>query len=117
MGDQNQESLVYKKLLGIEPPKNYYELLGITPYETDQDAISNAADRQMGYLKQHESGQDGQTVTTILNQVSTARVTLLNKWQKTRYDTQIQQETAVAFGEPIITATQQPYTPKKLTIH
>ena len=50
----------YRKWLGIPPkdqPPNYYRLLSLELYESDLDVIEGAADRQMGFVRQYQSGE------------------------------------------------------------
>jgi hypothetical protein len=51
----------YHKWLGIvsqDQPPNHYRLLGIELYESDSDVIDGAADRQMSFIRQYQSGSE-----------------------------------------------------------
>jgi hypothetical protein len=47
-------------------------------FESDADVISNAADQRMGLLKTFANGAQGSVAEDLLNEVSRARVCLLN---------------------------------------
>ena len=82
----------YRVWLSIPPeeqPANYYRLLGVEMFESDDDVISNAADRQMIHVRTFLSGQYSEQAQRILNELATAQVTLLNKTKKVKYDSQL----------------------------
>ncbi len=79
----------YYEWLGIslgEQPPNHYRLLGVNLFEPSGDVISNAADQRMTFLQAKRHGQNGMDVERLLNEVSAARVCLLNPDNKTTYD-------------------------------
>ena len=79
----------YFKWLGIpaeHQPPDYYRLLGIPHFTSDPDAIENAADQRMAHVRTFHGGAHRDASQTILNEISTARVTLLNKAKKHSYD-------------------------------
>lgn len=85
----------YYKWLGIPPeeqPPNHYRLLGLRVFESDLDVIDAAANRQMGYVRQCATGEHGEASQTLLNELSAARVTLLNPDKKTAYDAKLRRE-------------------------
>lgn len=85
----------YRKWLGIPPseqPPNHYRLLGIGLYETDKDVISNAADRQMAHIRTFQTGKHSELSQQILNELSAARVTLLDAKQRAAYDEKLHAE-------------------------
>jgi len=82
----------YYKWLGIPPkdqPPHYYRLLGIELFEPDRDVIDAAANRLMGYLKELAAGDDALHSQKLLNEISRARLCLLNKGKKTAYDQEL----------------------------
>ncbi|MDO4582634.1 MAG: hypothetical protein Q4D62_00890 [Planctomycetia bacterium] len=82
----------YRIWLGISPaeqPPNHYRLLGIPLFETDPQVISNAADRQMAHVRTFQSGQYSEQSQKILNELSAARVILLDAAKRTAYDQQL----------------------------
>jgi hypothetical protein len=86
----------YYKWLGIPPrdqPPNYYRLLGIELFESDRDVIDAAANRVMSYLKDLAVGDDAQHSQKLLNEVSRARLCLLNRQKKVEYDTELRAKT------------------------
>jgi hypothetical protein len=79
----------YHKWLGIPPeqqPASYYRLLGITEYESDLDVIESAAERQMIYLRTFQTGPNYELAERLLNEVSEARVWLMDEQAKVKYD-------------------------------
>ncbi len=82
----------YYKWLGISPeeqPADNYRLLGVRRYEDNLDAIENAADQRMAHLRSLQSGKHNEQAQRILNELSAARVCLLNPGKKATYDAQI----------------------------
>jgi len=87
----------YRIWLGIPPqeqPANHYRLLGIGLFESDPDVISNAADRQMVHLRSFQSGKRSELSQQILNELSAARVCLLDTQKKVQYDAQLRAKLA-----------------------
>lgn len=87
----------YRKWLGIPPkdqPPHFYRLLGIDPFESDPDVISAAADGRMAQLKTVQAGRYSDLSQKLLNEIATARVTLLNAEKKAAYDAQLRAELA-----------------------
>ena len=78
----------YHRWLGIPPekqPANHYRMLGLTQFESDVEAIRDAAERQMAHvrlraLKHPELSQ------RILNELAAAKVCLLDPEKKAAYD-------------------------------
>ena len=79
----------YHKWLGIPPgdqPPNHYRLLGVVPFEADPEAIGNAADLRMGFVRTFQVGQHSLLSQQILNEIAAARICLLNPQKKASYD-------------------------------
>lgn len=79
----------YYEWLGIPPkdqPPHHYRLLSLDLYENNRTAIDAAANRLMAYLQELSNGEDAEMAQQILNEVSTARVCLLNQKRKAIYD-------------------------------
>ena len=102
----------YHKLLGIPKeatPPDHYTLLGLTLFETDPEAISNAADARMMFLRSFQTGKYAEVVQKVLNEVSAARVCLLNETDRLAYDVTLRARlpktpvlvTPVAMGMPV----------------
>jgi len=92
----------YRKWLGIPPkdrppnglPPNHYRLLSLELFEEDGDAISNAADRQMAHVRTFQAGEHSALSQKLLNELSAARVCLLNRERKAEYDAVLRREFA-----------------------
>ncbi len=79
----------YEEWLAIAPeerPPTLYRLLGLRPLEDNRNTIINAAKRRVAHLRQFASDEHGDEVRKLLNQVSSARITLLNRKKKVEYD-------------------------------
>src|SRR3569623_558708 len=82
----------YYTWLGIPPheqPANHYRLLGISLFESNDEVISNEADRLMLHLRAFQSGKRSRESQQLLNEISAARVCLLNPATKAQYDAQL----------------------------
>ncbi len=83
----------YLKWLGIAPedqPPNHYRLLGVPLFIDDADVIENAADRQMTHLRSFQSGKNAALSQKLLNEISAAKVCLLDAAKREAYDKQLQ---------------------------
>jgi hypothetical protein len=83
----------YYEWLGIPPkdqPPNHYRLLGIELFEANPNVIDAAANRQMGFVKEYQTGPDCELSQHLLNELSAARLCLLNPANKAIYDSQLQ---------------------------
>lgn len=82
----------YHKWLGIpkeQRPPTFYQLLGISPRETDSEVIEEAAIRQTTHLRGYQMGPHAQECTRLLNEVAQARTTLLNPGLRRDYDARL----------------------------
>ncbi len=71
----------YRKWLGIpetDRPPTHYQLLGIAPHERDREVIEGASLRQSAYVRNFQKGAHGEHATRLLNEISAARVCLLD---------------------------------------
>ena len=85
----------YYKWLGIPEtarPVSKYRLLAIEDFESDREVISASAERQTVYLRTMQAGEHAVLVAELLNEVSRARVTLLNADQKAEYDEELRRQ-------------------------
>ena len=85
----------YWKWLGIDPeqqPADHYQLLGIRRFEDDDDVIENAAVRQMAHVRTFQGGQHAELSQQLLNELSAARICLLNLDQKQAYDEELESQ-------------------------
>lgn len=82
----------YRKWLGIPPkdqPPNHYRLLGIAHFEDDPDVIENAATRQIVHVRTYQSGKHSADSQRILNELTAAKLCLLQEGKKAAYDGQL----------------------------
>lgn len=79
----------YRKWLGIpeaDQPPHHYRLLGVGLFEDDADTIATAADRQMAHIRTFQIGAHSALSQKLLNELSAARLTLLDEKKKAAYD-------------------------------
>lgn len=101
----------YYKWLAIPPeeqPPHHYRLLGLRPFETDADVIANAADQRMTHVRTFQSGKNAAHSQKILNEISTAKVCLLNPARKADYDKQLRARLAAAHAPTAPPAAPSP---------
>ncbi len=87
----------YHCWLGIPPseqPADHYRLLGLERFEANADVIQHAADRQMAHVRGHQLGQYAALSQKLLNELSAARVCLLDLNKKAAYDTRLRSRSA-----------------------
>jgi WD40 repeat protein/tetratricopeptide (TPR) repeat protein len=99
---------VYHKWLGIPPseqPPNQYRLLGVSLFESDPEVIDAAANRQMSYVQGFANSEHAAASQAMLNELSEARLCLLDPWKKSVYD-----ET---MGRPLAQSTLAHQTPRQ----
>jgi hypothetical protein len=73
-------------------------------FESDADVISNAADRQMVHVRTFQVGKYSALSQRLLNELSAARVCLLDPAKKAAYDDQLRTQMAVAVRRPVAVA-------------
>ena len=79
----------YHQWLGIPPseqPPNHYRLLGIAPFETSYDVISQAAEQRTRQIRSVPTGQPADVAQRLLNEIAGARLCLLDPNIKRAYD-------------------------------
>ncbi len=114
----------YYKWLGIPPkdqPPHHYRLLGIEQYEDDPDVIEAAANRLMAYLHEISSGDMADQAQKLLNEISTARICLLNEQRRAAYDAKLRSQKAASAirVKPVVRAPSSrshPSVPRVLTV-
>ncbi|MCI0685428.1 MAG: hypothetical protein L0Y71_25285 [Gemmataceae bacterium] len=87
----------YHKWLGIpkdQRPPSHYQLLGIAAGEADPEVIEEAAVRQTAHVRNYQIGPNAADATRILNEISHAKLTLLNPAKRRAYDEQLARTTA-----------------------
>jgi formylglycine-generating enzyme required for sulfatase activity len=85
----------YHQWLGIpetERPISKYRLLALVDFEADRGVISAAVEQRTIYLRTMQAGEHEVLVAELLNEVSQARVTLLNADQKAEYDEELRKQ-------------------------
>lgn len=100
----------YHKWLAIPPseqPPNFYRLLSLPLYETDQEVIAAAAVQRINWVRNFESGASGDVAKKIKDEISSAWLCLRNPDHKQQYDEQLRRHTASQQVEP-------PHTPPTL---
>lgn len=83
--------------LGIPPseqPPNHYRLLGVRLFEDNADVIENAADRQMAHLRTFQTSKHGKFSQQLLNDMSAAKLCILNPQKKANYDAALRERLA-----------------------
>jgi hypothetical protein len=109
----------YYEWLGIPPrsqPPHHYRLLGIALFEENPSVIEHAADRQMGHVKQFQTGQHSAETQRLLNEIVGAKLCLLRPDSKRRYDAALFAKIYPAHARPIPLGTHrlQPADPAPL---
>jgi hypothetical protein len=102
----------YRVWLGIPPseqPPNHYRLLGIGLFESQPEVISHAADRQMAHVRTFQTGEYSVLSQRILNELSAARVCLLDPAKRNEYDQSLR--TQLAATEPPAAPATAPTPP------
>ncbi len=82
----------YHRWLAIpsdQRPPTYYQLLGISPNETDPEVIDEAALRQASHVRTYQTGPYAQQCQALLNEIGQAKVTLLNPAKRKDYDARL----------------------------
>ena len=85
----------YRKWLGIRDPgrpPNHYRLLGLELFEEDRETIANAADRQMGHVRNYQVGPYAALSQRLLNELAAAKLCLLDRAKKTAYDAALRRQ-------------------------
>ncbi len=93
----------YFKWLGIPPgeqPPNRYRLLGVPLFVDDPAVVEHAADQRMAHLRTFQTGKHAADCLRLLNEVATARVTLLSPAKKAAYDERLREKLHAANALP-----------------
>ncbi len=85
---------VWLSIAPDEQPPHHYRLLGLKPFESDLRVIESAADRQMAHVRTFQSGKYSKQSQKLLNEISSAKLFLLNKAKKRAYDDRLRAELA-----------------------
>ncbi|HUY35834.1 MAG TPA: hypothetical protein VMV69_24035, partial [Pirellulales bacterium] len=106
----------YRKWLGIrspERPLNHYQLLGLEAFEDDLETISNAAEQRMTFVRTLALSQYADITQRVLNELASAKVSLLNPDKKLAYDKQLRAHMAAAAAPPVATPQRPPVSPQR----
>ncbi len=80
-----------------EQPPDYYRLLGLSHFESDPDVIETQADLRMAFIQQMSTGPHVAASQQILNELSEARVCLLDPDRKVVYDFELHTRLGLRF--------------------
>ncbi len=101
----------YHKWLGIAPkdqPPTHYRLLGIDAFEEDVDVIDAAAQQRIIFVRQCASGPNARESQKLLNEITTARLVLVDPDKKQDYDQQLRRE--LKLKPPVAASASTPST-------
>jgi len=87
----------YYQWLSIPPeeqPANFYRLLGVKVFEANAEGLNSAADRQMAHVRTFAGGPKAGLAQRVLNELSGARVMLLDPARKAAYDAMLRAASA-----------------------
>src|ERR1700749_4069339 len=79
----------YHKWLGIprdQRPVTHYQLLSVSPKETDAEVIEDAAIRQSTHVRTYQLGPHAEVCQRVLGEIAQARRTLLDPQKRKEYD-------------------------------
>ena len=82
----------YRDWLGLASarrPPTHYELLGVEQYEDDPDRLHQAALAQIAKLRKYQTGKHSDLTQELMNEISQARICLLDVDKKADYDLQL----------------------------
>jgi hypothetical protein len=98
----------YHTWLGISPreqPPHYYRLLGVDLLEGDADVIEHAADQRMAHVRSFQSGPRAATAQQLLEELTRAKLVLLDPQRKSEYDQQFSAQVEPPPGGDIVVST------------
>lgn len=91
----------YSEWLGIPPgtrPPTYYELLGLTPFESNPQRIQAAAHERYAIVHRYQSGQRQAVAVALLAEIAAAKACLCDPAAKAAYDASLQGRDTVVPG-------------------
>lgn len=83
-----------------DQPPHHYKLLGLDLYEANESVIQRATDRQMTHVRSYQNGPHGPASQRLLNEISAARICLLDGARKAAYDAQLRAKLAPVPAAP-----------------
>jgi len=105
----------YYKWLGVPPkeqPPHYYRLLGLSPFESDLAVIENAADQRQAHIRNFANGKHSALSQQMLNELSAARVCLMDAEKKAAYDAELKAKLRKKSASKSSTTTARPAAAK-----
>ncbi len=85
----------YREWLGFQgtgAPSDFYEMLGLSPFETDRDVIASALDQRTNTVRKIRPGEQIEQWQKLLDELGTVRQWLLDDDQKQQYDAQLRSQ-------------------------
>jgi len=86
MTDDFDPYLIWLGIRSEGAAPDYYQLLGLTQFESNEDVIASAADRQMKHVRTFQAGKHAALSQRILNELAAAKLCLLKPETKWAYD-------------------------------
>ena len=114
MGKRPADFDPYSDWLGIPPdeqPPDHYRLLGISRFEHDPEAIHKAADERMTHVRRFQTGPRGHYTQELLNEIATAKLTLLDESTRATYDSALRGQQAASVPPESSAGQQSSPTP------
>ncbi|WP_417731884.1 hypothetical protein [Rosistilla oblonga] len=90
-----------------EQPANHYRLLGIELFESSVETIDAGFEQRMTYLHGCSTGEHAEQAEKLMNEVSAARLILLNPEKKASYDASLRRSLAA----PVVAVAAAPVVP------
>lgn len=91
----------YRDWLGVETASgqpNYYELLGLPPFESDADRILHAADQRLNLVRKIRPGQHIDQWQRVLDELVDIRRLMTDLDKKRHYDDQLRRQQGLGGG-------------------
>jgi len=82
----------YHQWLGIpsdQQPASHYRLLGLEQFESDAKVIESQSLNQIAEIRNHQIGEHSEQASQLLNELSRARICLLDPDRKAAYDSEL----------------------------
>ncbi len=101
----------YYYWLDIPPedqPPTHYRLLGLDVFESDPNAIAEAADQRVAHIRTYLNGPHWETSHKLLGELAAARQCLLNPLAKQQYDEQLRQASCLQDSTPPVIGDYEP---------
>jgi len=104
----------YYQWLSIPPdeqPPSLYKLIGVAEFEENREAISNAVDVRMAYVRTFQLGKRSAESQQLLNEIAAAGARLLSSPSKRAYDAELRADRAAAAAAklPSLPALPDPF--------